>query len=53
MHARYALLFCANCGDRTLNDRGDRLVYAVTYEADPVTGNGYVYLPGRETNGTG
>jgi len=43
----FELAFYAGHANRPFNAQTDYLAYIVSYAVDPVTGQGYVYLPGR------
>jgi hypothetical protein len=43
----FEVSFYVRYANRPLSEQTDQLAYVVTYAVDPVTGQGYVYLPGR------
>ena len=43
----YEVSFYVRHANRPFDQQPDQLAYVISYEADPVTGQGYVYLPGR------
>ena len=43
----FELSFYVRYANRPFSEQPDQLAYIVTYAVDPVTGQGYVYLPGK------
>jgi len=43
----FELSFYVGDANRPFNEQTDHVAYIVSYAVDPVTGQGYVYLPGR------
>lgn len=43
----YEVSFYVKYANRPASEQTDQLAYVVSYEADPSTGQGYVYLPGK------
>ena len=44
---KYEVSFYVRYANRSFDEQTDQLAYVVWYETDPVTGQGYVYLPGK------
>ena len=44
---RYEVAFYVRYANRPFDEQADQLAYVIAYESDPVTGQGYVYLPGK------
>ena len=43
----FELSFYVRYANRPFSEQTDQLAYVVSYAVDPVTGRGYVYLPGK------
>ncbi len=43
----FELSFYVRYANRPSSEQADQLAYIVSYSVDPVTGQGYVYLPGK------
>lgn len=44
---KYEVSFYVRYANRLFHEQTEQLAYVISYETDPATGEGYVYLPGK------